>query len=123
MNLHYDVSIPVNDQPLVLMRGEQERVEMHLRRDDEGLFALFAFAGTGLQPERTQQQGPYHSLDQALGARRAIAGALVRQGFEVSGAHEIWGLSAQRAIREVRRAHERYRASYKFDPKDVYLDW
>lgn len=123
MNLQYDVSIPVSDQPLVLRRGEQDRVEIHLRRDEGGRFALFAFAGSGLQPERTQQQGPYHSLQQALGARRAIAGALLRQGFAVSEAHEIWALTAQRAIREVCRQHERHRVSYQFDPKDVYLDW
>lgn len=123
MNFHYDVSIPACDRPLVLMRGRRDRVEMHLRRDEEGHFTLFAFAGANGHPERTQQQGPYHSLEQALGARRAIASALLRQGFQVSDAHAMWALAAQRGIREVRREHERYRASYRFDPKDVYLDW
>ena len=123
MNLNYDASIPASLQPLVLRRGQGERIEMHLRRDEEDRFTLFAFAGSGAQPERTQQQGPYHSAEQALGARRAIATALVRQGYAVSEVHDIWSLVAQRAMREVREAHARYKASYAFDPNDVYLDW
>lgn len=125
MNLHYDVSIPAHDQPLVLFRGDRERVEMHLRRDEEERLTLLAFAGSGLHPEREQRQGPYLSPEQACAARRAIAGALINQGFRLADDREpaIWALQAQRVIKAIREAHERYKASYKFDPKDVYLDW
>jgi hypothetical protein len=124
MQIIYDESIPANDQPLVMTRGDHERVEMHLRQDEQRHYTLFAFAGDHRRPARTQQQGPYHCLDQANGARRAIAAALRTQGYRVSDdVHPVWCLEAQRCINALRDAHEQFPVSYKFDPKDVYLDW
>lgn len=124
MQIDYDRRISSDRGPLVLLGPEGERVEIHLRQDDEAHFALFAFAGSGAHPGRRRAQGPYHSLDQALGARRAIASALLRQGYAPAGEElAIWALAAQAEVRTLRERHRQSRASYRFDPKDVYLDW
>lgn len=124
MLIDYDARISSDRRPLVLCRDDGQRVEMHLLRDEAECFALFAFAGDGERPQRQQQQGPYHSPEQALGARRAIATALLRQGYRpVPDEPAIWALAAQRAVRALREEHRRYWVSYRFDPKDVYLDW
>ncbi len=123
MQIHYDESIPANDQPLVMTRGDHERVEMHLRLDEQHHYTLFAFAGNHQRPARIQQQGPYHCLEQANGARRAIASALRVQGYQLGDAYPVWCLEAQRGIKALREAHQQLPVSYKFDPKDVYLDW
>lgn len=123
MQIYYDESIPANDQPLVMTRGDHERVEMHLRLDEQQHYTLFAYAGDHQRPARTQQQGPYHSLEQANGARRAIAAALRTQGYRLADSHPVWCLEAQRGINELREAHQQFAVNYKFDPNDVYLDW
>lgn len=123
MRLQYDPTIPSGSAPLILRCGPR-RVEIHLRRDEENLVALLAFAGEEGPPERTVIQGPFQSMEQAVGARRAIAAPLLERGFEVDReVHPIWTLAAQRSINAVREGHRANVVNYRFDPKDVFLDW
>ncbi|WP_341937280.1 PA4575 family protein [Marinimicrobium sp. C2-29] len=123
MRIQYSLTVPSGSAPLVLTSGPR-RVEIHLRHDEAGLFALIAFAGEEGPPERTIMQGPFQSLEEAVGARRAIATPLLEQGYCVdSDTYPIWTLAAQRSINAVREGHRANVVNYRFDPKDVFLDW
>jgi len=124
MKLQYAKAIPSDTAPLVLVNGEGRRVEIHLRHDEAGLFTLLAFSGDGNWPERSTSQGPYYRIDQASGARRAIASALMIQGYVVDEAgYAIWNLAAQRSINALCESHRQHPVDTRFDPKDVFLDW
>lgn len=104
------------------MRTER-RVEIHVRVDDDGITTMLAYSGTGQEPDRAMQQGPYQRLDEAIGARRAILIELIGQGYQISqDAVPIWSLQAQRDIKQMRTIKEASDASYSFDPKDVFFD-
>lgn len=124
MHLNYDKSIPANAEPLVLRSAAQERVEIHLRQDADGVVTLLAFAGRGDKPERSVPQGPYERVEQAIAAKRAIAAELLRHGYSLAtDVHPLWNLDAQRTINKIRSRKLASKASYAFDPKDVFLDW
>lgn len=115
--------IPDTADPLVLQYRER-RVELHLRRDDNDIATLLAYAGSGPKPDKSSAQGPYQRLDQAIGARRAIARQLLNQGYEyLSDEHPMWSLRAQRDINAMRDIKSGSAVDYRFDPKDVFLDW
>lgn len=110
---------------LILVSDLDQRIEMHIRRDEDGTTTLYAFSGAhGELPTRDIQQGPFQSHDQAVGARQAIAAELLASGFRVLH-HEppIWQLPLQRQLNEARQLREAAKVNYRFDPKDVYLDW
>ncbi|MCP8899296.1 hypothetical protein [Gilvimarinus xylanilyticus] len=115
--------IPDTPDPLVLQYRER-RVELHLRRDDDDIATLLAYAGSGPQPDKSSLQGPYQRLEQAIGARRAVARQLQNQGYEyLSDEHPMWSLRAQRDINAMRHIKSDSAVDYRFDPKDVFLDW
>lgn len=124
MRLNYNTTIPSDPAPLVMSRAERERVEIYLHPDEEGLITLFAFAGGDGQPERSTAQGPFYRMEQAVGARRAIADSLLEQGYRLDPQrHTIWALQAQRELKQLRESHKSNAVDYRFDPKDVFLDW
>jgi len=124
MKLQYATSVPPDTAPLVLVNREGRRIEIHLRHDEAGLFTLLAFSGNGNWPERSTSQGPYYRIDQAAGARRAIASALMAQGYAVDeDGYPIWSLAAQRDINALCESHRQNPVDTRFDPKDVFLDW
>ncbi|MDO3383654.1 hypothetical protein [Gilvimarinus algae] len=116
-------TIPDSAEPLVLEKNDW-RVEIHLRRDEDEIATLLAYAGREHTPERAMHQGPFQRIDQAIGARRAIVGAMLADGYRLLEEElPIWTLNAQRDINSIRERKELSSASYKFDPKDVFLDW
>ncbi|UTF59912.1 hypothetical protein [Gilvimarinus sp. DA14] len=115
--------IPDTADALVLQFRER-RVELHLRRDEDDIATLLAYAGVGPQPDKSNVQGPYQRLDQAIGARRAIARQLQSQGYEyLPDEYPQWSLQAQRDINAMRNIKSGSKVDYRFDPKDVFLDW
>ena len=85
---------------------------------------LLAYAGSGPQPDKSSLQGPYQRLEQAIGARRAVARQLQNQGYEyLSDELPMWSLRAQRDINAMRHIKSDSAVDYRFDPKDVFLDW
>lgn len=126
MRLRYDKSITGDANPLVLSGPEQLRVEIHIRRDPEGTATLLAFSGSqeSGEPQKTLQQGPFHRLDQAIAAKRAIVAQLRDAGFIVADQqHAMWSMAVQRAVNASRQQKAEAAGDYRFDPKDVYLDW
>ncbi|MCW8196669.1 hypothetical protein F6455_17895 [Proteobacteria bacterium 005FR1] len=126
MRLRYDKSITPDAKPLVLSGPEQLRVEIHIRRDPEDTFTLLAFSGPqdSGEPQKSLQQGPFHRLDQAIAAKRAIVAQLRDAGFEIADQqHAMWSMAAQRAVNASRKEKAEAVGDYRFDPKDVYLDW
>lgn len=126
MRLRYDTTVSSDPSPLVLTRPDGLRVEIHFRRDEDGSVTLLAFSGREEQgaPTKTLHQGPFVRYDQAVAAKRAIAAQLKDDGFTVSeDAHPLWSMAVQRSINEARRKREAAAGDYKFDPKDVFLDW
>lgn len=109
---------------LVLSSAEQ-RVEMHIRCDDDGLCTLYAFSGEPARfPRRRLQQGPFQRREEAVGSRRAVARSLLEAGFEVSRSQTpLWLIPLQREVNTARRQRRESSVDCRFDPKDVYLDW
>lgn len=126
MRLFYDKSIPATSQALVLRSAESWRVEIHVRHDEDGSSTLLALAGGDgdRAPAKTLLQGPYHHPDQATAAKRAIVAQLKEDGFEpLVDEHPHWSLHAQRSINAVREQKALAAGDYRFDPRDVYLEW
>jgi hypothetical protein len=124
MRLRYDTAVSADAKPLVLIGPQETRVEIHLREEPDASASLLAFSGlAGGQPQKTVQQGPYQTLDQAIAAKRAIAAQLKDAGFAQSEQHPLWSLNAQRNINSQRVEKQRSAVDYRFDPKDVFLDW
>lgn len=128
MKLDYDDSIPGGDEPLVMLNSETwRRVEIHIKTDFEKKSILFAFMGRERRkPEEIVKvrQGPFESLAHAVAAKRAIAWQLKQRGFEVQeGMHAIWEVQVQKGFNEIRQQKSESKGNYKFDPKDVFLDW
>lgn len=109
---------------LVLTHAEQ-RVEMHIRCDDDGLCTLYAFSGEASHfPGRHLQQGPFQRREEAVGSRRAVALSLIETGFHIAESQApLWLIPLQREVNSARRQRQESRVDYRFDPKDVYLDW
>lgn len=126
MRLHYDKTIAADTQPLVLSGSGDLRVEIHIRCEPEGSATLLAFSGLHQsgEPAKSLQQGPFHRVDQAIAAKRAIVAQLKDAGCVVSEhQHPLWSLAVQRAINASRKQRAEAAGDYRFDPKDVYLDW
>ncbi|MGQ9426683.1 PA4575 family protein [Gilvimarinus sp. F26214L] len=125
MRLRYDLSLPADPAPLILDGPDDRHVEFHIRRDPDQTVSLVAMSGRrGADPDRITQQGPYHRPEQAVAARRAIAAELKRSGFQLANDRiPLWSLSAQRQLNATRRHKAALQLDYRFDPKDVYLDW
>ena len=128
MKLDYDDSIPGGDVPLVMLNGDtQRRVEIHIRIDGDRKAILFACMGRERKhPEEIVQleQGPYESIEHAVGAKRAIASQLRKRGFEVRlDLHSVWEVQVQKNFNKIRQLKSESKGNYKFSPKDVFLDW
>ncbi len=128
MKLDYDDSIPGGDEPLVMINEEsRRRVEIHIRTDSDRKSILFACMGRELKrPEEIVQveQGPFESLPHAVAAKRAIASQLKQRGFKVTpDRHAVWEVQVQKGINKIRQLKSESKGNYKFDPKDVFLDW
>lgn len=125
MRLRYDTTIAADATPLVLLGPDVTRVEIHLRCEPDQTATLLAFSGRhGQPPEKTLQQGPYQLFDQAIAAKRAIAAQLRDSGFTLAKEqHPQWSMAAQRSINEQRAQKKTHAVDYRFDPKDVFLDW
>jgi hypothetical protein len=126
MRLHYDKAIAADARPLVLTGSGDLRVEIHIRCDPKGTATLLAFSGMyeNGEPAKALQQGPFHRVDQAIAAKRAIVAQLKDAGCVVSeDQHPVWSLAVQRAVNESRKQRAEAAGDYRFDPKDVYLDW
>ncbi|WP_020208200.1 hypothetical protein [Gilvimarinus chinensis] len=117
--------IPNTPDPVVLTKNTR-RVELHLRRDEDNITTLLAYAGAASlsTPERATAQSPYQNMDQAIGARRAIIQQLLNGDFQLQReGYPIWSLHAQRDIKQMRSLKVHSQVDYRFDPKDVFLDW
>jgi hypothetical protein len=126
MRLRYDKSISADAKPLILRGPEQLRVEIHIRRDPQDTFTLLAFSGLEDkgEPQKNLEQGPFHRLDQTIAAKRAIVAQLRDAGFEIADQqHAMWSMAVQRAVNASRKQRAETAGDYRFDPKDVYLDW
>lgn len=117
--------IPNTPDPVILTKNTR-RVELHLRQDENGIATLLAYSSAASlpTPERATAQGPYQNMDQAIGARRAIIQQLLNDDFQLQrDEHPIWSLNAQRDIKQMRSLKAHSQVDYRFDPKDVFLDW
>ena len=126
MRLSYDSTIPAGRDAVVLLGPSGKRIELHLREEADGTATLLALAGPddNSRPPTERQQGPYQHIDQAVAARRAIAGRLKAGGFRYAGDRPpLWSMTVQRSIRESRRRKASAAVDCTFDPKDVFLDW
>jgi hypothetical protein len=126
MRLRYDNTIPADPAPLVLSKPGGQRVEIHIRVDPDGSATLLAFGGheNHSPPEKTTQQGPFLVYDQAVAAKRAIVAQLKDAGYELAAdQYPLWSMAVQRSINELRKHKEDSAVDYRFDPKDVFLDW
>lgn len=126
MRLRYDKSVSPDPAPLVLNGPDGLRVEIHIREDQDGSATLLAFSGREGQspPEKTTQQGPYQVYDQAVAAKRAIVAQLKDAGFDIpDDQYPLWSMAVQRSINEIRQQKQDSEVDYRFDPKDVFLDW
>ena len=111
-------------QPVVLKDPSGLRVECHLRTEEDGSATLLALSGRGDRVGKSKLQGPYETPAQAVAARKAIVAELVRMGFSLApNEHPLWSMDAQRIIRQLRSVRANDSSRYKFDPKDVFLDW
>lgn len=55
---------------------------------------------------------------------RAIVAQLKDIGYEVAEEQlPLWSMVVQRAINEMRQRKRETELDYRFDPKDVFLDW
>lgn len=123
MRLNYNLQIPDQKNPLVLLGSDAARVEIHMREEVSGVTTLFAFAGQKCV-ERKCAQGPYETRDQALAARKAIIAELIRTGFQLQENEvPLWSFDVQREIRQMREYKSESAVDTRFDPKDVFLDW
>jgi hypothetical protein len=116
MKLHY---LHTGESLRILVMGrDSKRIELHVRPVGESVWALVALSGDpSRQPGRNKCQGPYQSAQEAEGAMRAIAQALLEQGFTVERAvHPIWAVQAQRLARAIRDGREANTGDYLFDP-------
>lgn len=125
MRLRYEKTVSSDSSPVVLEGGDNFRIELHIRCEDDGTATLIAVAGLDnlLRPEKLLQQGPYQVHDQAVAARRAIAAELIDDGYHIVDRHSVWSLAVQRSIRESRARKRVTRANYDFKAEDVFLDW
>ncbi|MDQ2076916.1 hypothetical protein [Marinimicrobium sp. ABcell2] len=126
MRLRYDKTIPADPAPLVLTKPEGQRVEIHIRVDSDGSATLLAFGGREHQspPDKTTQQGPFLVFDQAVAAKRAIVAQLKDAGYKVADdQYPLWSMAVQRSMNELRKHKQETAVDYRFDPKDVFLDW
>lgn len=126
MRLYYDPSIPADSGPVVMLGPAGQRVEMHIREDEDGTATLIALSGpdSDTPPKGVRQQGPYHLRDQAVAARRAIAAQLKDTGFRhAQDEYPRWSLAVQRSVNDARKIRGESEGNYHFDPKDVFLDW
>lgn len=125
MKLHYDKSITPDPAPLVLAGPDKRRVEIHIRVEPDATATLIALGGhTDGEPEKTSLQGPFELYDQAVAAKRAIAAQLRDVGYApAEDQYPRWSLQVQRAINEVRQQRQAAAIDYRFDPRDVFLDW
>lgn len=126
MRLSYDKTIPTGSAPLVLDGPEELRVEIHIRANDDETVTLLALSGkdVGKPAEKVLQQGPYHLYDQAVAAKRAIVASLKEAGFRLSEDQQVfWSMDVQRTINVSRKQKADSQLDYRFNPKDVFLDW
>lgn|SRR5690554_900687 len=126
MRLRYDTTVPAGPAPLVLTKPGGRRVELHIRVDPDGSATLLAFGGRATQnpPQKTTLQGPFQVYDQAVAAMRAIVAQLKDAGYDVAeDQFPLWSMAVQRTINEARKRKHESAVDYRFDPKDVFLDW
>jgi len=124
MRLDYNFDVPDTVNPLVMTAVQGKRVELYLREDEDGSNTMLAYAGDTNAIEREMSQGPYVNRRQALAARKAIVGELLRKGYSLAiEALPIWALNAQRQIKAMREQKNNSKVNTQFDPKDVFLDW
>ena len=126
MRLRYESSISASPDPVVLLGGNNCRVELHLRQHGDATATLVALSGRdGQAPSgKAVQQGPYQSYDQAVAARRAIAGELLDDGFSLADDQQpLWSMTVQRLINQLRLDAAARSVDYRFKPEDVFLDW
>lgn len=123
MKLHY-LHTGESLRVLVMVRDER-RVELHVKPIGEDTWALVALAGDpGYQPARHKCQGPYHDPAQAEAALRAVAVALLEQGYRVvREVHAIWTVQAQKVARAIRDRREANAGDYVFDPDQHEPIW
>lgn len=125
MRLRYDKTVPADPAPLILAGPDARRVEIHIRLDEDHTATLLAFGGYDEgAPVKTAQQGPYQVYDQAVAAKRAIVAQLKDAGFKLAEQqHPLWSMAVQRSINRLRKQKRDSAVDYRFDPKDVFLDW
>lgn len=126
MRLRYDTTVPADPAPLVLTKSGDQRVEIHIRVDPDGGATLLAFGGRQNQnpPPKSTLQGPFEVYDQAVAAMRAIVAQLKDAGYDLAeDQFPLWSMSVQRTINDVRQRKQEMALDYRFDPKDVFLDW
>lgn len=123
MKLKYTKELPKSIDAVVLSNADSHRIECHLRSDTSEQVCLITLGGAGEQPQREKLLGPFVTSAQAVAARNAIVTALLEQGYEIEQSPAVWAIAAQRIIRDLRSVKAEDSANYKFDPKDVFLDW
>jgi len=119
-----DRSLELFHRDCLTLTSHRQRIELHIRSDEDGTVTLYAFSGPlEQQPDRHIQQGPFQRREQAVGARRAIAAELLAAGFRVDKGAAIWLLPLQRHLNAARQQRLASTVNCRFDPSDVYLDW
>ena len=116
MFLHYDNWAQTPE----VMIAAQHRIEFHLGRVNDELFALIMLSGPDqAQPDKVRAQGPYHDMDQARAAIQAIAGILKEKGYSHQPLPPIWQVQAQGQLRSIRNTRSRHQVDSRFVPLGV----
>ncbi len=108
---------------VALNSHSNHRVEIYIKDNQDNTFTLIALSGIDQYlPNKTIKQGPFYTYNHARSAQTAINNELVRTGFLLMDNPAIWEINAQGVAAKIRETKLQNKMSYKFDPKDVYLD-
>ena len=122
MRLRYDdCGEPAGRSAIIMLRdASPSRTELHIKQRDNNTFMLVCLAGSKhSNPSKLRAQGPFHSAQQAQGARNAIMCALQKEGYTPASDLPCWELHAQAFANNCRETLALNKGDYDFDPKDV----
>lgn len=116
MHLNYHTG----EQLQAVLLSNERRIEFHIGRLNDELFALVMLSGEDQKtPDRVRHQGPFHAIDQAKAAIRAVANILEAKGYRAQNSIAIWPLQAQAELRATRQMRMQHKVNTRFVPLGI----